>query len=107
MTVRMAMRSRPLSGKRRSDRTFTQEQFDRVVFAFAKDRLENWIEFLQKGNTDEAIEGPRVTNNRDVAEAAKKFADMCKAGKPMQNLPPSLKWSCQNWNTLKGRMKSS
>jgi hypothetical protein len=24
----------------------TQEQFERVVFIFAKDRLENWIEFL-------------------------------------------------------------
>jgi hypothetical protein len=85
----------------------TKEQFDRVVFAFAKDRLENWIEFLQKGYTDEANEGPRVKNNRDVAEAAKKLAELCKAGKPVEKMPLSLTWSCKNWNALKERMKSS
>jgi hypothetical protein len=82
----------------------TQEQFDRVVFIFAKDRLENWIEFLQAGNTDEAKEGPRVKHNRDVADAARKLAELCKTGKPVADMPPSLKWSCKNWRTLVGRM---
>ena len=35
----------------------TKEQFDTVVFVFAKDRLENWIEFLLTGSTDESREG--------------------------------------------------
>lgn len=33
-----------------------REEFEQVVFVFAKDRLENWIEFLLKGN-DRRIEG--------------------------------------------------
>ena len=72
----------------------TKENFDRVVFIFAKDRLENWIEFLQTGNTDEASEGPRVKHNRTAADAAKRLADFCKAGKSLDSIPPSLKWSC-------------
>ncbi len=83
----------------------TQEQFDRVVFVFAKDRLENWIEFLQTGITDESIEGPRVKNNRAVADAAKKLAAMCQAGSRGDGMPPSLKWSCKNWHALAVRMR--
>lgn len=74
--------------------------FDRVVFIFAKDRLENWIEFLKTGKTDESIEGPRVKHNRTVANAAKRLADYCIAGKPVDDLPPSLQWSCKNWRRL-------
>ncbi len=83
----------------------TKEQFDRTVFIFAKDRLENWIEFLQTGNTDEAEEGPRVKHNRDAAEAAKKLAAYCKARKPVDAMPPSLQWSCKNWRALNDGMK--
>jgi hypothetical protein len=82
-----------------------KEQFDRVVFIFAKDRLENWIEFLQAGKTDESEEGPRVKHNRIAADAAKKLADHCKAGKPVDDMPPSLQWSCRNWRALAERMK--
>lgn len=83
----------------------TNEQFNRVVFIFAKDRLENWIEFLRTGSTDESQEGPRVKHNRTVADAAKKLAKLCSAGKPLDDLPPSLKWSCLNWRALGARMK--
>lgn len=83
----------------------TKEQFDRVVFVFAKDRLENWIEFLQTGNSDEAKEGPRVKHNRVVADAARKLADLCKAGRPVDGMPQSLQWSCKNWRALVERMK--
>ncbi|HWE94751.1 MAG TPA: hypothetical protein VG269_12370 [Tepidisphaeraceae bacterium] len=83
----------------------TTEQFDRVVFIFAKDRLENWIEFLQTGNTDESKEGPRVKHNRTVADAAKKLADFCRAGKLVDGIPPSLQWSCRNWRALAERMR--
>lgn len=83
----------------------TKSQFERVVFIFAKDRLENWIEFLQSGTTDEANEGPRVKHNREVAEAAKKLADFCKAGKPLEGMPRSLQWSCKNWRSLVERMR--
>lgn len=77
-----------------------------TVFIFAKDRLENWIEFLITGNTDESKEGPRVKHNRAVANAAKKLADICKAGKSVDGMPPSLVWSCRNWRALAERMKS-
>ena len=83
-----------------------REQFDRVVFVFAKDRLENWIEFLQNGNTDESKEGLRVKHNRIVADAAKKLAEMCQAGHSVEHMPPSLQWSCNNWRALVQTFKS-
>lgn len=86
-------------------RGVSEQYFARVVFIFAKDRLENWIEFLQSGNTDESKEGPRVKHNRIVADAARKLADFCKAGKPVDGMPPSLQWSCKNWRALAERMK--
>jgi hypothetical protein len=84
----------------------TREQFDRVVFVFAKDRLENWIEFLLTGTTDESKEGPRQKHGRVVADAGQKLADMCRSGAPISNIPPSLQWSCKNWRALADRMKS-
>jgi hypothetical protein len=84
----------------------TKAQFDRIVFVFAKDRLENWIEFLQTGATDESSEGPRVKKgDRAVADAAKKLAEFCNAGTPVDSMPPSLQWSCRNWQALVKRMK--
>ena len=85
----------------------TKEQFERVVFIFAKDRIENWIEFLTTGNTDESKEGPRVKHNRKAAEAAKNLALMCGNAKPVRNMPPSLQWSCENWRALVERMRTS
>jgi hypothetical protein len=83
----------------------TQEQFERVVFIFTKDRIENWIEFLLTGSTDESREGPRVKHNREAADAAKRLADFCKSGKPVNNVPSSLQWSCKNWRALTSRMR--
>jgi hypothetical protein len=83
----------------------TQEQFERVVFIFTKDRIENWIEFLLTGSTDESREGPRVKHNREAADAAKRLADFCKSGKPVNNVPSSLQWSCKNWRALTERMR--
>jgi hypothetical protein len=77
--------------------------FDRVV---AKDRLENWIEFLLTGSTDEAQEGPRVKDGKRVATAAKKLAQKCKGQLQGDQIPPSLYWSCQNWRRLVARMRS-
>jgi hypothetical protein len=65
----------------------SKNDFDRVVFIFAKDRLENWIEFLDTGKTDESEEGPRVKNNRAAPNAAKNLADFCKSGKPVDGMP--------------------
>ncbi len=83
----------------------TMEEFDKVVFVFAKDRIENWVEFLQTGTTDESKEGPRVKHDRTVAEAAKLLAKKCLAGVPIPAIPPSLEWSCRNWRALVARMK--
>lgn len=83
----------------------TREQFDRVVFVFAKDRIENWVEFLLTGVTDESKEGPRQKHDRPVADAAKKLANKCLAGTADPQMPPSLVWSCKNWRDLVARMK--
>ena len=91
--------------KEAQQQEISKGDFDRIVFIFAKDRLENWIEFLQTGNTDESKEGPRVKYNRTVADAAKKLADLCNAGKPVGGMPPSLQWSCRNWRDLAERMR--
>lgn len=84
----------------------TQEQFDKVVFLFAKDRLENWIQYLNEGSTNENAEGPRVKHNRIAADAAKELAHRCQQSEIDPPLPPSLEWSCRNWRQLVDRMKS-
>ena len=93
--------------ERGTRQAITKEQFERVVFIFAKDRIENWIEFLTTGNTDESKEGPRVKHNREAAEAAKKLASMCRENKPVSNMPPSLQWSCKNWRRLVEGVKTA
>ncbi len=85
----------------------SKEQFERVVFIFAKDRIENWIEFLTTGNADESKEGPRVKHHREAAEAAKKLATMCKENKPVGDMPSSLQWSCKNWRSFVESMKTA
>jgi hypothetical protein len=81
----------------------SRSQFEQVVFVFAKDRIENWIEFLNTGITNEAQEGPRVRHDRQAADAAKILADHCLKGAPIPNIPPSLSWSCRNWRELANR----
>jgi hypothetical protein len=83
----------------------TKEQFAQVVFVFAKDRLENWIEFLLTGATDESKEGPRQKHDRPVADAARLLAKRCLSGGAEPPLCPSLVWSCRNWRTLVERMQ--
>ncbi|HET6382843.1 MAG TPA: hypothetical protein VFJ58_05580 [Armatimonadota bacterium] len=82
----------------------SKSQFDTIVFIFAKDRLENWVEFLTTGATDETREGPRGGNDR-AAAAAVELAKRCGANAPAA-FPPSLKWSCKNWRVLVQRMTS-
>jgi hypothetical protein len=81
-----------------------KSDFDSVVFVFAKDRLENWIEFLESGSTDETREGKRVKYPKQASDAANKLADRCRSNSSGPELPPSLSWSCQNWRTLCDRM---
>jgi hypothetical protein len=81
------------------------EQFNRVVFALAEDRLENWVEFLNSGTTDESREGPRVRHDREAVEAARRLAEYCSRGAAILNIPPSLEWSCRNWRALVDRMR--
>ena len=83
----------------------TKEQFDQVVFVFAKDRIENWVEFLLTGATDESEEGPRQKHDRPVADAARKLAQRCQGQATGPPIPPSLDWSCQNWRSLVQRMR--
>ena len=85
----------------------TEGDFDRIVFIFAKYRLENWIQFLNTGETNEAEKGPRLKQGKEAAEAAKKLASMCRQSKAVDNMPPSLQWSCRNWQALVERMRKS
>ena len=78
----------------------SEAEFKKVVFIFAKDRLENWIQFLETGFTDEKVEGPRVKQGRRVRDAAKLLADRCKKEQANPPFPPSLAWSCKNWGRL-------
>jgi len=83
----------------------TQDEFAQVVFVFAKDRLENWVEFLLTGATDESSEGARQKHDKPVAEAAKELARRCRGQAAAPPNPPSLDWSCQNWHRLVERMR--
>jgi hypothetical protein len=82
----------------------SKQEFDQVIFAFAKDRIENWIQLLLSGRTDESQEAPRLNAGRPVAEAARELAKRCKSGAAEPPLCPSLIWSCQNWRSLVKRM---
>ncbi len=53
-----------------------RDEFDKVVFVFAKDRLENWIELLNTGETDEGRKGPQV-KLKEVVDAARRLASIC------------------------------
>lgn len=79
------------------------DRFREVVFALAEDRIENWIEFLNTGSTDESREGPRV-KDREAVQAARKLAELCSQGAAVSKMPASLQWACNNWRTLKQRM---
>jgi len=83
----------------------TRDQFDQVVFVFAKDRLENWIEFLLTGTTDELREGPRQKHDKPVADAARTLASRCSGREKGPPIPQSLQWSCENWRKLVEKMR--
>jgi hypothetical protein len=87
----------------------TREQFDLVVFAFARYRIENWIQFLTSGVTVESDRdedrGPRVID-KVASDAARKLAERCQKQKVTPKLPASLEWSCKNWKALSLRMKT-
>lgn len=91
--------------KRAQQEGIPRDQFDQVVFVFAKDRIENWIQFLMTGATDESQEGPRLKHDKQAADAAKRLAEHCLKGAPIPNIPASLEWSCQNWRALANRMR--
>ncbi|MCL2479313.1 MAG: hypothetical protein FWF22_07415, partial [Treponema sp.] len=40
------------------------QMFDKVVFICPKDRIENWIQYLATGTTDENMEGPRIKKSK-------------------------------------------
>jgi hypothetical protein len=82
----------------------SREVFEKVVFITPKDRIENWIEFLLSGSTDENLEGPRVDDSKAI-QAARLLAEKCASGVGIPDIPPSLTWSCNNWRMLVERMR--
>ncbi len=93
--------------KKAKESGITETEFATVVFVFAKDRLENWIQFLVDGATDESKEGPRIKKTKVVADAAKTLAQRCRQQTNLPLLPPSLEWSCRNWRQLVDRMRNA
>jgi hypothetical protein len=91
--------------KRAQQHSIRRPQFDQVVFIFAKDRIENWIQFLTTGATDESEEGPRLKDDKQAADAARRLAEHCSSGAAIPNVPPSMEWSCRNWRALVVRMR--
>jgi hypothetical protein len=83
----------------------SKEAFERTIFIFPKNRIENWLEFLINGTTDENQEGQRIKEFSIVREAAKKLAKNCHSNSMDPLLPPSLQWSCENWRALVERMR--
>jgi len=84
----------------------TREEFEKAVFIFSKDRIENWIQYLSTGTTDENVEGPRVKNNSEAKNMAQLLARKCRQlQQNKENFPPSLEWSCRNWKVLVEKMK--
>lgn len=83
----------------------SRAEFEAVVFVFAKDRLENWIEFLNHGSTDETREGRRIKYPKEAAVAAKKLAELCRSNAGTDGFPTSLTWSCRQWRELVARMR--
>ncbi|MCL2016106.1 MAG: hypothetical protein FWG68_07680 [Defluviitaleaceae bacterium] len=85
-----------------------EKLFAKVVFICPKYRIENWIEYLNTGHTDENIKAPRTDNN-SAKMAAIKLADMCQKNvdKNIGNadFPLSLKWSCNNWNEISRQLQ--
>jgi hypothetical protein len=83
-----------------------REKFDGVLFITPKYRIENWIEYLSTGTTDENEKGPRLKyTGVDARKMAKDLVDMCRNPKKCPDtFPPSLEWSCQNWHSLVKRM---
>jgi hypothetical protein len=85
----------------------TPEMFEQAVFICPKYRIENWIQYLSSGSTDENEKGPRVKNdNRKVSDMAHDLAKKCRQiQQTRESFPPSLEWSCQNWKVLVERMR--
>lgn len=84
----------------------SDDLFNRAIFIFPKDRIENWIEFFETGKIDENEEGPRV-DTCVAKRSGRKLAELCKKGPcdAKHQIPPSLLWSCNNWRVLVERMK--
>jgi hypothetical protein len=85
----------------------TREIFEKAVFVCPKYRIENWVQYISIGNTDENMEGPRVENdNKKVRDMAQVLAKKCRQIQQTKvSLPPSLEWSCHNWRILVERMQ--
>jgi hypothetical protein len=85
----------------------TREMFEKAVFVCPKYQIENWVQYLSTGDTNENTEGPRVGNdNRKVRDMAQVLAKKCRQTQQTKvSLPPSLEWSCHNWRILVERMQ--
>lgn len=84
----------------------TQEMFEKAIFIFPKDRIENWVQYLSTGTTNENVEGPRVKNLSEARDMAQLLAKKCRQSQQIkETFPPSLEWSCRNWKALIERMR--
>ena len=77
---------------------------DRVFIASPKWRIENWIEYLKTGKTDEKSQGPRLDDEGSARTLALDLHRKCLVKSPLLNVPPSLGKACEEWQLFRTKL---
>jgi hypothetical protein len=80
-------------------------ELQRCLDAGGNTTLMVWADCDDNCDDGDALKAHFWQEAKQAADAAKKLADFCKSGKPVNNMPPSLQWSCKNWRALTERMR--
>jgi hypothetical protein len=76
---------------------------DPIFIAIPKWRIENWIEYLRTGDTDEAAQGARLIDEASARPLAAKLHETCLNGPPLASPPPSLEQACTEWQRFRAK----
>lgn len=77
---------------------------DLIFIASPKWRIENWIEYLRTGATNEELQGPRLEDEGSAREDAGSLYQMCVTRALPPNPPPSLKAACEQWLAFRDKL---
>lgn len=78
---------------------------DLVFVASPKWRIENWIQYLREGHTDESKQGPRLDKENSCREDAKRLFESCIGNVALLQAPESLESACAEWKPFRNRIK--